>query len=380
MKLTIVCLVALLRATQASASPPPGYQCQDFSVDVAVNNVTTIVPPLPIIETQEQATSYVNELVRRDAPTVQPVFTSLSKTFMVSGEWCAPVEKGLKSSTLQILTHGYGFNRSYWDFRLDPTDAQYSYIDAATTAGYSVLSYNRLGHAPSSIPDPYTELQAPVEVDVLVTLTRMVREGAIPGLAIPDKVIHVGHSYGSALTIGLAEVAPSLSDGLVITGWIQVPDFAGYFLSSTAFTIASDAEPSRFPADTYSKGYVTWPSEAANQFAFFAYPNFEAAALTEAEATKHPLALNEFLSQGLIGAQAPEFEGPVLFLVGERDQIACGYNCTGLIGPGSPAAMTFNATRSFEWQIHPEVGHALNLHKNATAAYDIISEWIGRRT
>jgi pimeloyl-ACP methyl ester carboxylesterase len=380
----LVSIVALLVAQAAATPRPDTRHCQKFTVDVPVTNVSTTILPFAEIETQEQATFYANLITKRPsedaAPQPQAETKLLTKTFKIHGEWCHPVNPGPKASTLQLLTHGLGFNSSYWDFYLPgSSDPRYSYVQSALKAGYSTLSWNRLGHAPSTVANPYTEIQALVERDILIQLTKMARNGKIPGLRAPRKVIHVGHSYGSLLSIALTSKAPELSDGVVLTGWIQVGDYAGLFVAATSFTIANQNQPKRFPKKQYSNGFLTWPSAAANQYAFLAYPSFDPAVLKVAEATKYPFTLGEFATQLTLPTASPNFKGPVLYLVSELDLISCGSNCTGLTGPGTPSALTYNGTSDLTFYEQKGAGHGLNLHKNATGAYNVIMNWAGKR-
>jgi hypothetical protein len=67
------------------------------------------------------------------------------------------------------------------------------------------------------------------------------------------------------------------------------------------------------------------------------YPNFDTRALQYAESTKYP-----FIMRGLVLAlglllKTPEFKGPVLWVVAERDVISCGGNCVASFGRESVA-------------------------------------------
>ena len=79
--------------------------------------------------------------------------------FDINAQLCTA--QGPKASTLQIATHGFALNKNYWDIRYRPSN--YSYVDAAVAAGYSILTYDRLGAGDSSIADAYDVLQAPLQ-------------------------------------------------------------------------------------------------------------------------------------------------------------------------------------------------------------------------
>lgn len=380
MQLLSSILLSFLLVGAEAAVPKNKYNCTSFMVRVPIDNVTLIDPPFAPFPDQYAATSFANFVTLRTPSVPQVNLSSLTTTFNISAEYCTPAVAGPNSSTLQILTHGLGFNRSYWDFYLPnaTNDAEYSYINRITGAGYSTLSWNRLGIEPSTIADPYKHIQAPVELATLVSLTLLARAGNISQVPIPKKVVHVGHSWGSVLSLGLASVAPQLTDGVVLTGFSGVNQYQLLFVASSSFHIASENAPKRFPAKQYSTGYLTWADKAANQYAFLEYPYFDPAVLDRAEATKYPFTIGEFLSISAIPSTAPNFKGPVLFLAAEADLIFCGSNCTGLYGADSVTVEAFNGSSSVETYIQPRVGHGINLHKNATGAYDVVLDWASR--
>jgi pimeloyl-ACP methyl ester carboxylesterase len=383
--LTQVFVTLLLVAGEdAAAITKNAYNCTSFMVHVHVNNVTTIVPPFPPFANQYAATSLSNSVTEQlvmpptSAPTAN--LSTLTRTFNISAEYCTPAQLGPKASTLQILTHGLGFNRSYWDFYPsgNPNDAEYSYVNIATGEGYSTLSWNRLGHPPSTVADPYTEIQATVELAVLAGITTLARAGNITQVPKPEKVIHVGHSWGSILGLALAASAPDLSDGHVLTAFSDLTLYQSLFIASTGFRFANQNQPKRFPSKTFSTGFLTWPDKYANQYCFLEYPYFDPAVLTQAEAGKYPFTIGEFLSAALLPNAAPNFKGPVIYVAAETDLIFCGSNCTSLFGPTSKAVQAFSGTSSVETYVQPKVGHGINLHKNATGAYNVIMDWASR--
>lgn len=264
--LGLLSLCLSLRATGAAAAVKvKAYNCTSFMVAVPVDNITTIVPPFPPpldpYQTVALANNFTAAIALSDSGG-KPNLTSLTATFDISVEYCTPARLDSKTpKTLQILTHGVGFNRTYWDFYAPgkPDDPQYSYVNVATGAGHSTLAWNRLGHPPTTVADPYTEIQAPVEQAVLIALTTLIRAGNITQVPVPDKDIHVGHSWGSILSNGLAQAAPDLSDGLVLTAWSQLTLYQSIFVGSTGLHLANLNQPKRFPKNTWSNGFVSHP-------------------------------------------------------------------------------------------------------------------------
>lgn len=367
----------LAACSAAMRSELNAVSCTNFKIDLPVNNVSTIVLWLPPIEDQYQATSYADTPTFRLPSEQENNTTTISRSYSIAGKWCAPFQQSREVATLQILTHGIGFDQSYWDFYLpDGDDSRYSYVHAAAQAGYSTLLYNRLGNAPSEIADPYTEIQANIELAILTSLTKLVRQGQLPGLPRPRRIVHVGHSYGSALVGALAATAPKLSDGIILTGMTANSNYTKNLAAISAFNLANENEPDRFPPSIYSNGFITWPNKQANQFAFLHYPDFDPAALEYAEATKQPYTLGQLLTMSLLPQTAPDFHGPVLFVAGELDKLVCDGNCTGFLGSDSPTVKAFNGSSSVDVYVHPGVGHGINIAQNATGVYDVMLDWI----
>jgi len=62
------------------------------------------------------------------------------------------------------------------------------------------------------------------------------------------------------------------------------------------------------------------------------------------------------------------------YLNGEYDFIACGGYCPGV--EQQPAHTYFSGAKSFQSKIQPGTGHGLNTHKNATAGYGVITDYL----
>ena len=305
---------------------------------------------------------------------------NVSGTYDIAAQYCHPTGP-VSFPSLQILTHGIGFNASYWDFLAssDQSAGEYSYISAATKKGYSTISYSRLGISGSTLADPDKEVQTPVALAILSQITQLAREGGLfDGQPKPSKVFHVGHSYGSILANALVAAQPSSSDGLILTAYSHNPEYYSLYAANTNFLIASIADPARFPSAQYPNGYVTWPSQWVNQYNYFAYPNFDDVILELGEATKQPFPIAELLSFSLLNLDAPDFEGPVLYVNGEKDLIMCASNCTGMIQEGTAAFKAFRGTTDIESQVVSGAGHALHYHHGAQEMSGKMLDWVKR--
>nr|OQO28670.1 hypothetical protein B0A51_04781 [Rachicladosporium sp. CCFEE 5018] len=348
------------------ASTALAYQCTDFTVPITVT-APTVVPPFPALETHYDAVGLLSALTARNAsnaPSQPPVINNITATFDISLRYCEPDHKRHASAKgVQVLSHGLGFDKSYWDF--GGQGSEYDYISSATAAGFATLSYDRLGNGGSSVVDPYIVQQGPVQLAILTSITKRLRDGDIHAkVARPagGKVYHVGHSYGSLLTHGLLATAPNLSDVLGIE----------QFETSTTFHLAKENQPKRF--GNLSTGSLTWADELANQYNFLAWPYFDPAILAKAEAGKWPFSLGELITYAAVPNNASVYAGSVLLISGDVDRIYCAGDCTGTL---ESAAKTFVGAKRVETYLQPRTGHGLNLHHNVTAGYKVMQDFLG---
>jgi pimeloyl-ACP methyl ester carboxylesterase len=173
------------------------------------------------------------------------------------------------------------------------------------------LSYDRLGVGQSEHADPYSEVQLPTQVAILAKISEMIRNGQLSKQIMrPKKVVHVGHSFGSLITNGLVATQPSLSDGIILTGFSHNTSFTDLLVLCLGYELASTNNPARFR--NYNTGYLTWGDVYDNQCAFYTYPFFDTAILKQAEDRKAPFPIAEMLTFASISLLAPNFTSPVL--------------------------------------------------------------------
>ncbi|KAJ3482976.1 hypothetical protein NLG97_g7426 [Lecanicillium saksenae] len=126
-----------------------GKNCHDIKVPV---HVATTIKQFNFVPTDKDAdtTNFFLEFTRHDSDFMTRIVksdnTQIKKDYTLAATICHP--KSGPSDTLQILTHGVGFDRSYWDYPF--ANYNYSYVAHALEAGHSTLSWDRLGIAESS--------------------------------------------------------------------------------------------------------------------------------------------------------------------------------------------------------------------------------------
>lgn len=190
--------------------------------------------------------------------------------------------------------------------------------------------------------------RAPLEVAATVALTMMLREGSFPGVNHTfQKVVHVGHSFGSAQTYLLANMYPNITDGIVLTGFTMNASFTNLFLAGANLQQANVNQPLRFsnvtgsqvqdvlalyaptladyispvdfpaipPPQNLSNGYLISSNAEANKYLFFYPNNYDPAILTFAESAKQPVTVGELLSLGS-APMTNKYTGPVIVVDG----------------------------------------------------------------
>ena len=125
-----------------------------------------------------------------------------------------------------------------------------SYIDTAVDKyGFSTLSFDRFGIANSSVADPVDVVQVPAELSAILEVTTMLRQGTLPGLSYApafNKVVHVGHSFGSGLTFELASMYPNATDGIILTGFSGNATYLSTVFASFDTKLARLNQPIKF--------------------------------------------------------------------------------------------------------------------------------------
>lgn len=156
------------------------------------------------------------------------------------------------------------------------------------------------------------ELQSNLQNAALYELTTLLRNGGIIGIGGFEKVVHVGHSYGSLQTYTLSVRYPNISDGLVLTGFSQSDNFVGEFALGGNFVVANTKQSlSQYPA-----GFLTPGSVSGVQTVFFGNGNFDPAVLEYTFDTAQPATVGEMLTLGGDEGLPSPFTGPVLVITG----------------------------------------------------------------
>ncbi|PTB46118.1 hypothetical protein M441DRAFT_63418 [Trichoderma asperellum CBS 433.97] len=369
----------------ALATAVMARKCQNLNIPISIS-ARNAVFNLPNPVSEIDVTNFALSLTRPGTDFPDSILTgykTVSGKYSIAATYCQPDHGPGKA--LQILTHGVGFDRSYWDLSFN--NFNYSYVaHAVDEQGYSTFTWDRLGIASSSKGDPVNEIQKSLEVAALQELSILLRQGSVRGISAKfDKFIHVGHSFGSAITYNFINANPDFSDAAILTGFSQSQnlDFA------TAFLLGGNFRPVKenpLLAAKYPIGYFAPQSSIGVNIQFFAPGDFDPKMLANAFNIGQAATPGELLTIASGAGDTNSFKGHLLIITGERDLPFCGGNCTDttsiqgafpdLLAPSKaffPSAATFNTS------IVPGAGHGLNLgysHKTTYASmFDFLSSF-----
>lgn len=230
------------------------------------------------------------------------------------------------------------------------------------------------------------EIQSSLEIAALYTLTTQLRQGKIPGISCPfSKVVHVGHSFGSIESYSLAVLHPTVTDGLILTGFSQATSFTSDFLYGGNFVLANGVASFK----GYPNGYLAAGDVSGVQNNFFSPGAFSPALLDLAYSSGQPVTVGELLTLSAQTAVSNPLTGPVLIITGGelmcnqhakhkdtdvaktgRDLPFCGGDCriTGNASLPNFLEMSrpyFPKTSKFEAVVVAEAGHGLNLVRSS---------------
>ncbi|KAG9952089.1 alpha/beta-hydrolase, partial [Aureobasidium melanogenum] len=293
---------------------------------------------------------------------------NVTGNYTIASTLCMPAN-GTTPSSVQLLTHGIGFDRYYWDFA-----PGYSYVDYAIEQGYATFSYDRLGVGMSSTPDPIKTVQGPLEASIANELATMLRHSMFSNTNFTT-VIGVGHSFGSAITQSVTYNHPKTFDAAILTGFSANQSAIAPFLTALNLQIASQNQPYRF--SNLNNGYLVDYSTVSNQYGFFRAPNFDPLILAAAEAAKGSVTFGELFTQAAISGVAANFTGPVAIVNGDADLPFCYGNCTYPMNKAEAALkMLYPAAKANGTYLAPSTGHGVNLHYTAMGAFEFIGSFL----
>jgi pimeloyl-ACP methyl ester carboxylesterase len=290
------------------------------------------------------------------------------------GQLCYRGQK--EPAAVQVLIPGATYNHLYWDFPYG--DGYYSYVGAATAAGYATFDIDPIGQGSSSHP-PSGEVTLTAEAVALHDAIAALRSGAVDRHAF-SSVISVGHSIGS-VDAWLEAADYQDVNAVIITGALHA-------LSPDISNLESDLYPAvfdpKFAGSDLDTGYLTTePGTRGSIFYERATENPAVAAVDEAnkDTVTVPVLAGATSMLALPASQQPsdQISVPVLVVVGANDNLFCtgvtAYNC------GSAASVQAFESQFYSHAAHlkvvtiPDTGHSLALSTTAPITDAVMIGW-----
>lgn len=272
---------------------------------------------------------------------------------------------------IQVLVSGATYSHVYWDFPYKP--AQYSYVNALTAAGYATLAIDRIGVGESDHP-PAADLTIAGSAHTLHQVIQQLRSATITapsfGRVVGRRIVLVGHSYGSSVSMLEAETYHDI-DALIVSGLFHSFGPGAFEVAAQFFPTAYDPH---FAGRNIPDGYLTTAPGARGGDYFYYPPATDPNVVAKDEATKDALSQYEPAGSPEALAGTALIDVPVFTVTGERDTITCNRpSCTSDVVQAekqfySPAAHVHVATI-------PAAGHCLNLQKTAPIWFALAAAW-----
>lgn len=186
----------------------------------------------------------------------------------------------------------------------------------------------------------------------------------------------IGFSFGSYTVHSAIALTPEIADAVIPIGirfnmtGINVNGLVRSFVPRI-----TNLQNSALYGDL-DNGYVTWVDKFAQIHNYFKEPNYDPDTIDFTEAAKQPFAITKFLTL-LSGPQdTSKFNKPVLVITGDVDYIMCDGWCYGGIFDEPAKTIYWNA-KPLSLVLQPGTSHNINFRKNATAAYKVITDFMG---
>jgi pimeloyl-ACP methyl ester carboxylesterase len=290
------------------------------------------------------------------------------------GQLCyrGPQEPG----TVQVLVPGATYNHLYWNFPYG--DGYYSYVDAATAAGYATFDADPIGQGSSSHP-PSADVTLTAEAVALHDAITALRSGTVDGHVF-SHVITVGHSIGS-VDAWLEAADYQDVDAVIITGALHAlsPDIS--VLEGDLYPAALDP---RFATSGLDAGYLTTlPGTRGSIFYDPRTTNQNVVATDEAnkDTVTVPVLAGATSMLALPATQQPsdQISVPVLVAVGADDNLFCtgvtAYNCDSAASVRAFESQYYSPAAHLKVVTVPGTGHDLALSTTAPITDAVMIGW-----
>jgi pimeloyl-ACP methyl ester carboxylesterase len=273
--------------------------------------------------------------------------------------------------TIQVLLHGGTYDHNYWDYPLHPE--QYSYVRAATNAGYVTLNLDRLGSGLSSHPAPDAlTLHANAFTVHQIVQTLRADSLTVPGFGRVrgDRVMLVGHSLGADISSIEASTYGDV-DGVVLSAYSHTVGPGTPILESNVYPAAFDP---KFASLGLPLDYLTTLPGTRGE-SFYYLPGADPAVIALDEQLKQTVTVGELSDLVSSFPVSIGIHVPTLVADGDFDSIDCNAPSCSQSGTLTTEASNFSPDACVQIVDIPFSGHDLNLHRNAPAWFGVALLW-----
>lgn len=221
-----------------------------------------------------------------------------------------------------------------------------------------------------------------MQTELLASLLKSLRASQYTLDVKPNKLVLVGHSYGSALTSSVLKTYPELADAAVLTGFAfpKVPDpaviSAAWVPSVFAVRLLSTLPPVSKPqfSDKFEKNWVSFVDIFSYVQAFLGDRDYTSPAAEYSFRIAQPISAAEFLYRFKKSSGAKPFKGRILLAAGGADILFCDGDCQNTIDIGSQQEEFPDA--KFDYFVQKGAGHGQNFAENAKDMFGAVIKFV----
>jgi len=288
------------------------------------------------------------------------------------GRLCGPAGD-LDRRTVMLLVHGGTYNHYYNDWPYRPE--YYSFVRAATAAGYATLNIDRIGHGLSDHRPSSAEITIDTSANTLQYVIQDLR-GGNAGYRF-GKVILVGHSYGEVIARTYAASHHDV-DGLILSGAQHLGNYAKIATVLANILYPAQMDPTLRDSQVQPGDTTSIPGKRCETFYHQGSVEPEVCALDEK--LKDTITAGETASfyEFSNDLNTQRITAPVLHVEGEYDAFWCAVDCYNQYDFAQQEYRFYPAAACFEAWTEPNSGHMNNLHLGAPLYYAHAMDWANR--
>mgnify|MGYP005988817661 CR=1 FL=1 len=318
--------------------------------------------------------------------TVEGLPTTLvGGEYHISARYCPPTNHvASRKDVLQVLVHGITYTKEYWSGPVSESSSTHeSWPEYAAAQGYATLAIDRLCNGKSSHPNGLLECQVPLQGETINEVIKQVKAGSIPNIPAHNRIIYVGHSYGSLVGDYITATHPESIDHVQLTGFSEALVLSGAGIVVRPLYLPADViAPLRFAG--LDPTYLIGTSKEGFRPCCY-IGDYDESVLDYQWERRGTFSVGE-IATALVGqVPSPSFKGDVFVLNGDEDQVFCSNHVSALAGlPGHCEEGKYHETvkaaypnaRSFAYHNIPNTGHCIMAHRTAGESVKIAHNYM----